>query len=326
MIRIGPLGVAGRTRGIENGGEIVGADLPQHGHGGVARRPYGSEAFRRDAVLEHDDLRTVFDAFEPLGALRIGQHQLAIAQADPVGHFLAGPPAVEQRRAAARHDHAHIGDDPIGRIARGDTHAVALFDPVLACQAMRHMAGGMPDFAEGQPHVAIDDEQLVLLLVAEMREEMRQAGRRVLERRHGDAAARRFGQFEHLSRCGNRLGDPADILVELCRHGWCSVLSKSARGPVIEARAVIAARRRLSPKPLLCQKPPRWVAGCGLRLTSKGITTCCHYWLHRARQSRSTGKIWGCGPICSRSAGSSCGSTRSPTCSASCSPIGTCRR
>ena len=38
------------------------------------------------------------------------------------------------------------------------------------------MAGGMPDFAEGRPHVAIDDEQLVLLLVAEMREEMARLG------------------------------------------------------------------------------------------------------------------------------------------------------
>jgi len=86
----------------------------------------------------------------------------------------------------------------------------------------------MPDFAEGQPHLTVDDEEFVLLLVAEVGEVMDHAGRRVLEGGHGDAATGHFGQLEHLSRCGDRLGDPVDVLIELCRHG-CVVSSPNRR-------------------------------------------------------------------------------------------------
>ena len=216
---------------------MVGTEVAEHGHRGVARRPDGGESLGRNAVAEHDDLGAMFDPIEPLGALCVGEHQLALAQIDSVGQFLAGPPAVEQRGAAARHQDAHIGDDPVGRIARGNADPVALGDPVLGREAVRDMRGRAPHFAEGQPHLAIDDEQLVLLLVAEMREIMRHAGRRILERGHGDAAPGDFGQLEHLAGFGHCPGDPVDILVELCRHGLFRVLSKSARGLVLEARA-----------------------------------------------------------------------------------------
>ena len=187
-------------------------------------------------MVEDDDLGRVLHALESRSALRVGQHQLAFAQVDSVGEFLARPPAVEQGGAAARHQDAHVGDDPVDRIARRDAHAVALLDAVLRRKAVRHMARGVPDLAEGHAHIAIDEEGLVLLLVAEMGEEMREAGGCVLEGGHGDAAARRLGQFEHLARRGHGVGNAVDVLVEFGGHGGQGPLSKRRTAPIRGSR------------------------------------------------------------------------------------------
>ena len=100
-------------------------------------------------MAEHDHARIAgIAAFgDAPGAAIIGEHERAADIGDPGAQLRALPPAVEQGGDAACHQHAHIGDDPVGRIARGNADAVALGDAVARDQrgsdacALRHSSG-----------------------------------------------------------------------------------------------------------------------------------------------------------------------------------------
>ena len=174
-------------------------------------------------------------ALQPLGPLAIGQHHPAADHADPVGHFLAGRKPVDQRRTAARHHDAHVGDDPVGGVARRDPDAVALHQFVLAEQSGGDMARGIVSFAKGQTASVVDQEFGVLMLVAVMREIVRQAGRGALERGHGDAVARERHGFRWPAGGNQRVGNGIQCLIELSRHAY--PLSSIAR--VDAARCIV---------------------------------------------------------------------------------------
>ena len=262
MVGIGALGITGRAGRIQDRRQIVRSQLAEHFLGGVAIAQDRGETFL--AMVEDDDLRLVIDPVEPGGARRIGEDQRTFAQLDPVGEFLARPPAIEQRGAAARHQRAHIGDRPLGRIARRDPDPVALFKVVRGRQPVRHLCGHPIDLAEGQALLAIDQKQRILVLVAEMGEIMRQARRRVDEGRHVHAAAGHGLEGEHLPIGGHRIGDPGNVAVEIGLHGLRLSSPKVSEG-VTERRAVF----RASPG---CAKsrPPTRSPGGGFRSIYKG--------------------------------------------------------
>ena len=218
MIRIRPLRAPGRTGCIEDGGKVIRADLAEYGHGRAACRPYRGQTFRRLAVIEDHKLRGMLYAIEPGRTRGIGEDELAFAKVDSVSEFFPGPPAIEQCRTATGHENAHVGDDPVRRIAGRKTNAVTLFNSMQRGKTVGDMAGSVPYLAEGHADVAIDDERIVFLFVTEMREVMDDAGRCVLERGHLHAAACHFCQFEHLAGRGDGIGDAMDVLVEFCRH------------------------------------------------------------------------------------------------------------
>ena len=217
MIAIGAFRAAGGARSVEQGGVIVRAELGQGRLCGIA--PDRCQPFSRIAVmLERNDLRAVIGAFEPFGPLAIGQNHPAADHLERVGHFLAAGETVDQRGAAAGHGDPHIGDDPVGGIARGDADSVALDQLVLRQQPRRHVQGGIVGFAEGQPAAIIDKEFGVLMRSAIIREIVRQAGRGVLEGGHRHAVA---GERHGLRRAAGRnqpVHDRIQRIVELGRH------------------------------------------------------------------------------------------------------------
>src|SRR3546814_9536210 len=82
----------------------------------------------------------MFGAGEPFGALRVGEGQLRLAVGDSRREFGALPPAVEQGRAAARHEDAEIGDTPGVGVAHRDGDPVAALDAISLDQPRRHLA------------------------------------------------------------------------------------------------------------------------------------------------------------------------------------------
>ncbi len=159
-------------------------------------------------------------ALEPAGAGLICDQQLARAEADSVGQLATLPPAVEQRGAAARHQHRHVGDDPVGRIARRDADEIALLHAMPRDEpACRHSRRGI-GFGESQPQRAVDDELLVGVGGAEMPEILRQRGRCLDQQRHVHPEARdteRRG-LEQPAGCVMAFERAFEIEVELARH------------------------------------------------------------------------------------------------------------
>ena len=184
VIRPGAFALTGRSRGVEDCGDIIADQVRQCGIGPAALGQKRGQPFLPWAIVgKFDHPGRKFEIGDPGRALGIGQHQLAIGQFDPGGHFIAGPPAVEQRRAAARHQHRHVGHDPVGRIARGDPDPVALLQAVSGHQPAGHAARGGIDFCKGGANITIDQEFRFAMLGAEMLEHRGQSGRRVRHHR-----------------------------------------------------------------------------------------------------------------------------------------------
>ena len=261
MIGKGALGIARRSRRIEDGGKVVRPQLAEHAHGGVAiARDRGKARF---VMVEHHDTGAVLDPVEAGGTRCIGQDQRTFAQVDSVGELFARPPTVQQRGAAARHDRAHIGDRPLGRIARRDADPIAFLDAVPGRQTMRHFAGGGVNLAEGQTLIAVHQEQRLLVLIAEMGEIMRQAGRRVDEGGHVDPAACHGLQGEHLSIGGHGIGDAVNVAVEIGLH-------KVRLSSLEFSEGVSAGVRAFAHRPAVPKAAPDEVASGGFRTTYKG--------------------------------------------------------
>src|SRR3546814_6634465 len=77
VARPGPLRLAGRARGEEDGREVVAGQRRQHRR--VAAPRIGDRRDRlvdRTRDVERDDLCAMFGAGEPFGALRVGEGQL----------------------------------------------------------------------------------------------------------------------------------------------------------------------------------------------------------------------------------------------------------
>ena len=219
IVRPGTFRLAGGARGVEDRRQIIAGEF---GQGRICAaavcQQRGQALFPAAIVVEHDHLAGVGQPFEPGGARRVGQHQRAFGQFDPAGQFLAAPPAVEQRGAAARHHRAHVGDDPVDRIARGNADAVAALHAVSGHQRARHRACCGVSLGKAQPHRSIDQERRVAMLRAEECEIVRQAGRRVLQ--HRQLAAKPFERngFQRRARCGQPVQNRREGSIEFASH------------------------------------------------------------------------------------------------------------
>ena len=85
-------------------------------------------------------------------------------------------------------------------------------------QARGDVPRGVVGFAKGQAAIAIDEEVGILVLVAVIREIVRQAGRGILEQGHGRAVAREIRGFRGGPRGSQLVHDRIERGVELCRH------------------------------------------------------------------------------------------------------------
>jgi hypothetical protein len=131
VVGISALRLSGRAGGVEDGGEIVRAEFGQRCRGGVTFRPHGGQPIGRVyAMRDTDERGGMRAAFQALRARVIDQHQRTFGKLDPLGQLLARPEPVEQRGAAARQQHAHIGDRPVGRVARRNADPVAFLHPM----------------------------------------------------------------------------------------------------------------------------------------------------------------------------------------------------
>ena len=224
MVGIGALRLAGRSRGVENGRKIVGTQRAEHRHGDrcletFRRLPYAGEPLGRSVVVDHYDLCAVFGPFEAGGAAGIGEHQLALRKTDAIGQFVTVPEPVEQRRAAACHRDTHIGDHPVGRIARRQTDAVALVH-TAGDERLCHRHRGLEGLAEGHADIPVDEEFLVLMLVAVMRHQVEHRRRRGLQGRQLDSVTFVSAGFQRSAGRGQRVHDCCQLVVE-CRCHSC---------------------------------------------------------------------------------------------------------
>ena len=133
---------------------------------------------------------------------------------------------LSRRGDPARHQHAHIADDPCRRIARGNADPVAALNPVSFDQPARNGARGGEHLREAQPLLTRDQEDRIAVLGAEMREIIAERGWCGGDHRHLLPAA-----FDHLERqrpaFAGDAGQPRlQCLIECARHRLC--LSSSA--------------------------------------------------------------------------------------------------
>ena len=130
--RDGTLGEPGGPRRVEDGGVVVGADLDL-GHR-VAELDHLVVAghagrVRLELVAPHHDHRHapgVGRGVGPLDPLGIGDQQRQAGVLDGVVELGLGPPGVERDRHGADRQDGGERDDPLGEVAHGDPHPVAL--------------------------------------------------------------------------------------------------------------------------------------------------------------------------------------------------------
>ena len=89
------------------------------------------------------------------------------------------PPAVEQRRAAAREQDAEVADAPGIGIAHRQPDTVAARDAVRFDQSRRNFPRGGIDLFEAQPFIAFDQKGGVAMLRTKKRNIVAQIRRRI---------------------------------------------------------------------------------------------------------------------------------------------------
>jgi hypothetical protein len=206
--------LAGRSRGEQDRRVVGGSDRRERDVS--VSRERRQRLIERQGIVDRHHRRG--DAGEALGTRSIGEHEAAIDLGDRGGEFLRLPPAVEKGGDAACHDHAHVEHDPRWRIAHRDADAHTLGEMMGGQQRLRDTGGRRVDLRKGQPFVAGDEEGLVGMFVAIMREIQRQGGRR-----HGDyrivaAVTLRCAERQHAAGTGQRGHGCVHTLIEGRAH------------------------------------------------------------------------------------------------------------
>jgi hypothetical protein len=131
-----PLGVAGRARGVDDRGEVVGgADLGGFDEVGrlrvgedlVAEHPVGNRRRGHDGhdVLEGRQLAAHLEELVEEACVLHDGH-LGPAMAGEVGHLVGGRGVVDRDRGGATEQHGEVGPVELGDVAHHDDHPVVL--------------------------------------------------------------------------------------------------------------------------------------------------------------------------------------------------------
>ena len=256
-VPVGPdrtLGLPGGPRGVEDGGVVVrfdghvgqgGVTGPGHGELGQGdhRQRYrsrplhgGSDGGPPAPVLvvllaaHHDgaESRGLVEVGEhPPPALLVGEEEGCSRVTEPVGQLGPGPPGVEGHDDGAHRDRRPEGDHPLGQVAHGDGHPVALGDPEPVDEGVGQGGHRREVLGERDPLVLVDQEVLVPVEGGQL-EHGPEGGRRALpgpggyppdgqildleELARGGEGGRRLGQGRNRGRVGRRpsgrSGDP----------------------------------------------------------------------------------------------------------------------
>ncbi len=142
---------------------------------------------------------------KPRRALDVGDDQLRFGILDARGELTALPPAVEQRRAAARHQHAEVGDAPGIGVAHRDADAVAPLDAMPFDERRGDLARGGIDLFEAQSFVALDQKGRVAMLRTKKGDIVGQIRRRIGD--DGQLAAKAFdgSDLDRPARTGDQI-------------------------------------------------------------------------------------------------------------------------
>ena len=126
-VETAPLASAGRARGEQDGGVVLGRDLRQvrlavaPSSGASASSSGCSTGSATVGIVQPP-------ASSRLARGLVGDDQLGLGQSRRVAHLVGLPPAVDQGRDPARLQHRHVGDDPGRAVAHRDRDPVALGD------------------------------------------------------------------------------------------------------------------------------------------------------------------------------------------------------
>ena len=142
---------------------------------------------------------------EPIRALGVGDHHDAFGIRQGKGQLLCAPPRIERDGDGAGEEGPPKRDDPLGQVAHGDRHAVALGDPVLRAQAMGEGGGEPVVVVEGDVLVLVDEEVGRTVPAGEL-EDVGRARGGVLPHPGSDAADLDLFHLEDLAR-GRQLLD-----------------------------------------------------------------------------------------------------------------------
>jgi len=226
MFGIGTLRAAGRAGREQDRRIVLGSHLRQRRIRPAAFFEHDFQSFQGQFVMFEDQQFGTVGALgfnQPLGSLIVGEYIGTTDILDAVGQFVATPPAVQLGRNGARHGDRHVEDDPVGRIARSDADPVAFLHAIAFDQAASQGAGGGISFPKGQADIAINQEFLVGVLVAEIGEIIGDILRRILEYRHVDAIFVDRGELQQLTRLRQRLECFVDYHVQFRSRHYSSL-------------------------------------------------------------------------------------------------------
>ncbi len=235
---LGALREAGGARGVEDGGVVVGVDggVGQGGRGGGTVHHVGPAhgVGRQGAVGAHgDDVQRATGAhvvehlLEALEALVVGDEHLGAAVGEAVLHLGGGPPGIHAHHGRADRHGCPVGRDPLGIVAHGDGHAVALDHAVGVAQQMGQRPYVGVDLGIGVVLVLVHHVRLVAVERGHLPQHPH-AGRCRGEGLHGDAPDLDLLDLEGAPGAGEFLAcsavvvdHPAILAVGVCRspHG-----------------------------------------------------------------------------------------------------------
>ena len=165
--RDGPLGEASGSRRVKNRSVHVRCHLDE-GHRGSANNhlmpvlnPRGQRQKLIKANTQDSHTRALTDFVRSSYALGVGDQDTQPGVVHRVVQFLLGPPRVERHRNRANGGDGGERDNPLGQVAHGNSHAIALFNVVVMHQRVTQRVHFSHDFAECPLFVLVDQKGLL---------------------------------------------------------------------------------------------------------------------------------------------------------------------
>ncbi len=171
MAAQGALGVAGRARGVEDRGRVVGEefDVGELHVGGDVAEHVLERARPRRGLAAGDDQRHARRG-QPERALTVRDQHLGAGVAHAVGQLGLRPPGVERYGDRPRRQHGRERDHPLRIVAHRHGHPVALAHAVLLDQAVGEGGGAAEVVLERDVLVLVHEEDLLAVEPAHLQQ------------------------------------------------------------------------------------------------------------------------------------------------------------